>query len=137
MPSQIALLAEVEIGPFLDDQGRFAPERTGSELVRRPREYRAHPADSVDPPRSGRPVWVRDPAFDPGRHMTCSSLRPGEDLLGWAAVVDGRRLPRPAGRSSAPAQVEPMGNRRTAPSPSVRVSPPRTADSGVSDPSSS
>jgi hypothetical protein len=110
----------------------------GSELARRAARVPALTRRVLwTRPGQDRPVECATRRSMRGRHMTCSSLRPGEDLLGWAAVVDGRRLPRPAARSSAPAQVEPMGNRRTAPSPSVKVSPPRTADSGVSDPSSS
>ena len=95
-PSQIALLAQFDAGPFLDDHGRFAAERVRAELARRAARVPAltrrvrwtHPGE-------GRPVWVRDPNFDPADHITCDTLGPDEDLLGWAAD----RVVRPLDRS--------------------------------------
>jgi WS/DGAT/MGAT family acyltransferase len=85
-PSQIALLIQFDAGPFLDDQGRFAPQRVRAELAQRARQVPALTRQVLwTHPGEGRPVWVRDPEFDPADHITCSSLGPGEDLLGWAA----------------------------------------------------
>jgi len=95
MPSQIALLAEFEVGPFLDDQGRLAAKRAGAELAQRAARVPALTRRVLwTRPGQGRPVWVRDPAFDPGHHITCSSLRSGEDLLSWAADRVVRPLDR-------------------------------------------
>ena len=76
-PSQIALLAQFDAGLFLDDQGRFAPQRVRAELARRAARVPALTRRVLwTRPGQGRPVWVRDPAFDPARHITLQQPRP-------------------------------------------------------------
>jgi hypothetical protein len=77
MPSQIALLAEVEIGPFLDDQGRFAPERAGSKLVRRAARV---------PALTRRVLWTRPVRVDRCGCATRCSIRGAT----WRAAVCDR-----------------------------------------------
>lgn len=50
----------------------------------------------------GRPVWVVDPRFDPGRHVGTTVLAPGRDLATWAAnecVRSRLELDRPLWRA--------------------------------------
>lgn len=95
MPSQIALLARFDAGPFLDGEGRFAAEPVRTELARR--------AGRVPALRrrilrtrfgEGRPLWVTDAGFDPAGHITCRTLPPGADLLAWTADRVVRPLDR-------------------------------------------
>jgi diacylglycerol O-acyltransferase / wax synthase len=95
MPSQIALLARFDAGPFRDGQGRFAAERVRAELARRVRRVPALTRRVLWTHRGeGRPVWVRDPQFDPAHHITHASFPPGEDLIDWSADRVVRPLDR-------------------------------------------
>jgi WS/DGAT/MGAT family acyltransferase len=94
MPSQIAVLAELDASPFVV-AGRLDGERVGAELARRVRRVPAL-ARRVVWTRlgQGRPAWATDPGFDPTRHITCTRLPSGEDLARWCADRVVRPLDR-------------------------------------------
>jgi diacylglycerol O-acyltransferase len=86
-PFQIALAGVFDATPFQrgGDEGPDLP-RIRAELV--------HRAGRVPPlrhrvvwtrPGRGRPYWVDDAAFDPGGHVTCTSLPDGVSFTDWCA----------------------------------------------------
>ena len=95
MPSQIALLAQFDAGPFAV-AGRLDAERVRAELARRAWRVPALVRRVVwTRPGQGRPAWAPDPGFDPTRHITCTRLPQGDDLARWCA----NRVVRPLDRA--------------------------------------
>jgi diacylglycerol O-acyltransferase len=85
-PFQIALLGVFDATPFLLADGALDVPRIRRELVVRARRVPGLGRRVVwTRAGEGRPVWARDPAFDPERHIESANLPPGSELADWAA----------------------------------------------------
>jgi diacylglycerol O-acyltransferase len=102
-PSHIALVGEFDAGPLHDASGRLDVGRVRAELVTRVRRV-PELARCIRRTRrgEGRPVWVRDPAFDPAAHIGSTTLPGGADLTAWCAD----RIVRPLDLTRPPWRIE-------------------------------
>jgi WS/DGAT/MGAT family acyltransferase len=91
-PFQIGLLGLFDAGPHLRPDGTIDVAPIRDELVARARCVPALGRRVVwTRVGEGRPAWARDPAFDPARHITVTTVPAGADLAHWAA----NRVTRP------------------------------------------
>ena len=101
-PFQIALLGVFDAAPFrLADRSVDVP-RIRRELIARARRVEAFRRRVVwTRIGEGMPVWAEDPAFDPDRHITATTLPLGHDLAAWAAerILRPLSLDRPLWRA--------------------------------------
>jgi len=95
MPSQIALVGEFDARPFLGPCGSLDSERIRAELAARAQRVPALTRRVLwTRLGEGPPVWVRNTTPNLSRHITCSRLPQGEDLVRWCADRVVRPLDR-------------------------------------------